>query len=183
MSALLSTCGQAFKIRLNNAEQMPLVSSCLLDICLQGLSPRATDHWHLGECVRDTFHLVQQTHHFILFHCLTPGSSRLRALARLTPAFSSFAMSAGFPDAAEGCWSKLLRYRLDNGPDLSWETFGPRLMVNLKSSSGPMPRNEVDFLAIVRALQEEVWEDDGISLRVGTLSLSLPNSTDELTKG
>lgn len=152
----------------NGPNQVPLVASCLLDICLKSLSPSVTNHWLTAAFARDKCQTVQKIRDHFFFSDVTAGTARFRALARVSTALSSFAIAAGFPEVAEAHWSRLLLYRLENGPDLSWEPIELGLTTSLRSS-GLTPRNHADFLAIVRALHAEDWADEGNSLRVRPL--------------
>lgn len=139
--------------------------SCLLEVCLKALTPTATNHWFLMDFVRDTCQFVGQIHDYFFVSCVSAGPSRYRAVARVSAALSSFAASTEFPEFAEAYWSKLLRYRLETGPDIAWEGIESDLAADLRASK-LNPRNRADLLAVVQVLHAEEWAEEGSSLRV-----------------
>ena len=156
---------QTSKLKVASAMHVPLTLSTLLEICMTALTPTATNHWFVGDLARVTGQLVQRAFEYLLYTCTTAGTARLRALTRTCVALSTFCVSSGFPELAESCWTRLVLFRVESGPDSNWDKLDVSLAASARISR-MTPRNRADFYAIARALGAEDWGEEGDSLRV-----------------
>ena len=161
---LTETC-QTIGLSVASATQVPLVLSTLLKICMTSLTPTATNHWFIADLSREIGQLVQRAYDYFFFSCTIAGTTRLRAVARTCTALTTFCVANGFPESAETYWTRMLLFRLENGPDPCWDKLDASLVTTLRTSR-LAPRNIADLYAIARALQVEDWTDEGNSLRV-----------------
>ncbi|KAI0375921.1 hypothetical protein BV20DRAFT_25069 [Pilatotrama ljubarskyi] len=166
VSQYLNSLSKRSQINVVSISQLPLVTSSILQICCAALTSSMANRWFLTDIVRDAAQVTLRVHDYMLFSCVTPGFTRLRALARTCGAMLAFATTYGFDPVASSCWTRLLLYRIERGPDDEWEQTDRQLTASLRSSSGFSLSNSADFLSLLAALQER--DDMSESLRVRT---------------
>ena len=165
---LTGTC-QTIGLSVAGPTQVPLALSTLLKICMISLTPTATNHWFIAAVSREIGQLVQRAYDYFFFSCTIAGTTRLRAVARTCTALATFCVANGFPESAETYWTRMLLFRLENGPDPCWDKLDASLATTLRTSR-LAPRNTADLYAIARASQVEDWTNEGNSLRVSQYS-------------
>ena len=174
--ATLTEASQATGLEVASATQVPLVLSSLLEISMNTLTPTATNHWFIADISRELSQLVQRAYDYLFFSCTIAGATRLRAAARTCIALTTFCVANGFPESAETFWTRILLFRLENGPDPNWDKLDASLATTLRASR-LAPRNIADLYAIARALQVEDWTDEGNNLRVSKQPALIPART------
>lgn len=156
---------QAKKITITSASQVPLVLTCLLEICCSALSVTTTHHWFLSDIVRETAELALKVYEYLFFTCTITGVTTSRALARTCTSIAALAITWGFESIAATCWTRLLLYRIEHGPDDEW-TKAERAMTAALRSAQFSPPNYADFKTLLRALQAAEWDESSSSLQV-----------------
>ena len=78
----------------------------------------------------------------------------------------------GFDAVAASCWTKLLLYRIEKGPEEHWDKVERDLAIVLRASK-LCPSSHSDFRAILKAMQDAVWDDSSQPLRVGALWITV----------
>ena len=108
---------------MESASQLPLFLSLLLDVICKSLSPALLSQWFLVDLIRRVTGAAASVLDFCLSPtCTTTSVKRARGLIQvIASATSLLPISLGFGDAVESLFSRLLRNRLQQGPNVDWE--------------------------------------------------------------
>lgn len=156
---------QGCKINITTPSQVLLVATNLLEICCTALSSIKAHHWFLADLIREAAQTTLKAYEQLFFSSANHGETTSRALARICTAMSTLATAYGFEAVAASCWTRLLLYRIESGPNSAWDK-AERTMTATLRSSGFSPPDHADFQPLLKGLQRGDWEDGGESLRV-----------------
>lgn len=142
----------------------------LLDVCLSALSATGSTHAIHSDLAEEVFQSAQKAYAFLFLSCNIPCTARHMAIAKVSTALAEYTTFAGLYDVAESYWTKLILYRLENGPDPAWDKLDEGLAASLRSSS-LTPRDLVTLSMVIKEMRQEQWGDEGHALRVSGMAI------------
>jgi hypothetical protein len=160
-------------IHFESPSQVPLFLGLLVDLLSKAVCPPLRCQWFLVDVILKVTEIVSSTFDFCLSpSCNTTSAKRSRSLTQVvTSATSLLSLALGFEAAVENLLSRLLRYRLQEGPNANWESLDIVLSQAFKRPLVCPPVKAVVALAL-DVLRKGIWGDVDKRLCVCQLSLA-----------
>jgi hypothetical protein len=160
-------------VPIEGPSQVPLFLCLLQDILCNAVCPSLPCQCFLTDVILTMTEMVSS----VLDYCFSPSCCttpirRLKSLTQLvTSAASLLSLSVGFEIAMDNLHCQLLRYRLNEGPNPSWD--GLDLVLH-QAFCKPFVRPPVKAVITLAmdVLRNETWGDAGKGLRVRLLCIA-----------